>query len=83
MKNAAIEIVMVADNEISVFYEEVDGKMNLKVNQNLSDWTVELVFPKSKFEGLSETGNFTEVASSKNWVYQSNDANIEITLQKK
>lgn len=82
-KNATIENVKVADNEISVFYEETDGKMNLNVNQNLSDWTVELVFPKSKFEGLSQTGNFTEVTSSENWIYQSNDATIEITLQKK
>lgn len=82
-KNAAIEHVKVADNEISVFYEEKDGLLNLKVDQKLSDWTIEIVLPKSKFEGLSETGNFTEAASSEYWIYQSKGTNMSITLQKK
>lgn len=81
--NASIENVKVADNEISVFYDEKDGSVNLKVDQNLSDWTVEFVFPKSEFDGLSDAGNFTVIDSTENWVYQFKGAHIDFTLQKK
>ncbi|MEZ4851552.1 MAG: hypothetical protein R3B93_23670 [Bacteroidia bacterium] len=55
---ASLENVMIADNEVSVFYEKGDGQLKLKVEQKNPEWELEIVFPEK------EDGKTCEVMES-------------------
>ena len=42
---ASLENIAVGENEISVFYEKENGGIQIQVQQQKSDWTIELVYP--------------------------------------
>ena len=46
--NASLENVLIADNTISVYYTKSDGLLTLKVEQENSDWEVEIILPKEE-----------------------------------
>jgi hypothetical protein len=47
---ATLENVEIADNSVSVFYNRNEGEVELKVVQQNTNWTVEIVIPKTDFK---------------------------------
>ena len=52
--DVALENVRVAENEISVFYKNVGGKLELEVVQTNPDWTIQLELPKGEYNLMGE-----------------------------
>jgi len=50
--NASMENVEIADNSVSVFYNQSEGKVELKVLQQNTNWTLKIVIPKIDFESF-------------------------------
>ncbi len=77
--SASIENVVVAENEISVFYEKKDKSIAVKVTQSESDWTMEIVLPKPENENYEIIKGNAEMTIDENQtIYRSNDPIIEI-----
>ncbi|WP_019669141.1 glucosidase family protein [Eudoraea adriatica] len=77
--SASIENVMVAENKISVFYEKKDKSIAVKVTQSESDWTLEVVLPKTENENYELIKGKAEITTDENQIfYHSNDPIIEI-----
>ena len=47
--NASLENIKVADNEISVYFKNTNGKLSLEVLQTNPDWTIQLELPKGEY----------------------------------
>jgi glycogen debranching enzyme len=79
--NASLENVQVGENEISVFYERTDKKLNIKVMQIKPDWELECVIPKSKITSYKVLqGNQEVEETSSDYRFFSNANMIEIEL---
>jgi glycogen debranching enzyme len=77
--SASIENVMVAENKISVFYEKKDKSIAVKVTQSESDWTLEVVLPKTENENYELIKGKAEITTDENQIfYHSKDPFIEI-----
>ena len=77
--SASIENVVVAENEISVFYEKKDKSIAVKVTQSENDWTMEVVLPKPVNENYEIIKGNAEMTIDENQtIYRSNDPIIEI-----
>lgn len=67
---ASLESVTVGDNEISIWYENKNGKLQIKVQQSNPGWQIKLILPKDDYsttegnpEIISEGGFQTFVTS--------------------
>lgn len=47
--DVALENVKVADNEISFFYKNVNGKLKIEILQTKPNWTIQLELPKGDY----------------------------------
>jgi glycogen debranching enzyme len=47
---ATLENVEIADNSVSIFYNRNEGEVELKVVQQNTNWTLEIVIPKTDFK---------------------------------
>lgn len=45
---ASLENVIIADNQISIHYKKDKGRISVKVLQQNSDWTIDIIFPKKR-----------------------------------
>lgn len=43
--DASLENVVIGDNQVSVFYSNINGLLKLKVDQQQPDWTMKILFP--------------------------------------
>jgi len=62
--DASLENVMIADNTVSVFYKKSGGEISLKVVQQNSDWTIDIILPrnaKPDFKLVKGEGTSTRV----------------------
>src|SRR5690606_2513027 len=44
--HASLENVKIGDNEISIWYEDKDGELQIKVQQSKSDWSIVVDLPQ-------------------------------------
>ncbi|WPP48441.1 alpha-L-rhamnosidase-related protein [Catalinimonas niigatensis] len=51
-----LENIKIGENEISVSFLQSDESLNLTILQALADWTIELAFPKGKYQNLQLNG---------------------------
>ncbi len=81
--NASLENVLVADNAISVFYTKSDGLLTLRVEQENSDWEVEIIIPKednkNSFE-VTKSSVEPEIVDGK-YVFDSKASTSEFVLK--
>lgn len=56
----------IADNEISIFYQKTDGQIALNIEQENSDWTIEVVLNDM-------TGKTAQIAGNKMEEHQEGD----------
>jgi hypothetical protein len=60
-KKASLENVIIADNEVSIYYDRTETHLHLKVDQINPDWTIDIVLPRiegvdySTMEGHNST----------------------------
>ncbi|WP_343488149.1 trehalase family glycosidase [Allomuricauda sp. d1] len=57
---ASLENVKVADNSISVFFSENDGKFNIKIHQINPEWTLKVMLPKDSYVIENDDVQITE-----------------------
>ena len=80
--SASLENVLIADNEISIFYKEDKNGVNLQVTQQNPDWTLEIFLPELKngtyklVKGSAEQSNADGRAK-----FSSSSAKLEIQAQ--
>ncbi|MEJ1221763.1 alpha-L-rhamnosidase-related protein [Sediminicola sp. 1XM1-17] len=72
---ASLEDVVIADNKLSIFYEKSKSDISLKVVQQNTDWTIDIVFPMNK-DNVKH-----RIISSPTDVKSSSDAYIITTKQ--
>ncbi|MDX1544950.1 MAG: glycogen debranching protein, partial [Christiangramia sp.] len=67
---ASLENVKIGDNQVSVHYKIIDGKLNLEIQQDQKDWEIEVILPKKNYDlsgGVLQTfnnGQFRIIATS-------------------
>lgn len=52
-KKASLENVIIADNEVSIYYDRTETHLHLKVDQINPNWTIEIILPR--IEGVDYT----------------------------
>ncbi len=52
---ASLENVRIGDNNISIHYKKVDGKLNLEIEQEKEGWEIEVHLPIQKYETSGKT----------------------------
>ncbi|MEL7004771.1 MAG: glycogen debranching protein, partial [Bacteroidota bacterium] len=67
---ASLENVLIADNSISVFYTKQEDQIVLRVEQNNSDWEVELVLPEIYEEVRYEVEESTSQTEMENGFFR-------------
>ena len=81
--NASLENVLIADNTISVYYTKSDGLLTLRVEQENSDWEVEIIIPKkdniNSFE-VTKSSVEPEIVDGK-YVFDSKASTTELVLK--
>ena len=81
--NASLENVLIADNTISVYYTKSDGLLTLRVEQENSDWEVEIILPKedniNSFE-VTKSSVEPEIVDGK-YVFDSKASTTELVLK--
>jgi len=55
--NAALENVEIADNKVSIFYNSSGNEVELKIQQENTNWTMEIVVPKADFNSYEVDQN--------------------------
>ena len=61
---ASLENVKIGDNQVSVHYKIIDGKLNLEIQQDQKDWEIEVILPKKNYDlsgGVLQTFNNDQV----------------------
>ena len=79
--NAALENVIINDNEVSVFYEKAEGKLRLKVTQTDADYTLQIMLPKNRFE--VESSSIEPSILSDQYEFLTKELTVEIVLRTK
>lgn len=83
--NASLENVLIADNTISIFYTKSIGLLTLRVEQENSDWEVEIILPKedniNSFE-VTKSSVEPEIVNGK-YVFDSKALITELVLKYK
>ena len=79
---ASLENVIIADNEVSVFYEVDNNGLNIRITQLSPEWAIEVVLPKLKNgEYTLLKGEADRSASSTQAVFSSSSTELEIQAQ--
>lgn len=65
-ENASLENVQIADNQISIFYNKSEGLLTVKVDQENTDWEVEVAIAKTE-------GSVTYRVTKSNVAFQNED----------
>jgi len=77
--SATLENVIIANNNISVFFEKKDKITTVKVTQSENDWTLEIVLPKIANGDYEIVKGKAEITTTENQIfYLSKDPIIEV-----
>ncbi|MEX0288347.1 MAG: glycogen debranching protein [Flavobacteriaceae bacterium] len=81
-KNASLEHVMIADNEVSVFYEDGKDGLNIQITQQNPEWTLEVILPEPENgEYHLVKGEAKQSKSGTDNLFTSSSVGLEIQLQ--
>ncbi|APG59400.1 glycogen debranching protein [Christiangramia salexigens] len=76
--HAALENVLMADNEVSVYYEtETNGRSIYRIEKTNTAWTVKLVLPFARYEIISEGVSKTQ--DGDNIIFESSKNTVVIS----
>ncbi|WP_350290979.1 glycogen debranching protein [uncultured Croceitalea sp.] len=78
---ASLENVKIGENEISIYYSKESDKLNLKINQTNSNWSIKLKTPKNlryKSEAITTIGKRSEKIND--YLIESDDEGINVTF---
>jgi len=80
--NVSLENVETVDNSISVFYTKSDGELELKVLQENSNWTLEIVIPKKDFKNYEVDQSKVTVEDNGNqMIFKTTDIETVVKLK--
>lgn len=79
-KEASLENVLIADNEISVYYESSPEAITYKIIQTNPEWTIKVDLPKAEYIVLDE--NISREEKEERIQFLSNSNSIEIIRKK-
>lgn len=79
-KEASLENVLIADNEISVYYESSPEAITYKIIQTNPEWTIKVDLPKAEYIVLDE--NISREEKEERIQFLSNSKSIEIIRKK-
>lgn len=78
----SIENVAVNDNDVSVFYNKIDGKTHLKIVQTNTNWTIDIKLPKSKISNYTIVSDQTKTIETDAEIsFVSNNKIIELNFE--
>ncbi|GGG37112.1 hypothetical protein GCM10011414_03110 [Croceivirga lutea] len=77
-KNASLENIKVADNEISIYYKKVDKQLAIEVKQTNDSWTIQLELPKNIYQ---VTGDSEEKTIENTSIFSTQSQQIRITTK--
>ncbi|MCM8571069.1 glycogen debranching protein [Gramella jeungdoensis] len=66
--HASLENVKIGDNQISVYHKITDGKLNLEIHQDKTDWEIEVILPEKNYD---VTGGAVKASENKVRVFSS------------
>jgi len=79
---ATLENVEIADNKISIFYKNIENKMELKITQTNPDWLLEIPIKKGKIKEFEvRSGKVDILEQEDQFIFSSKDSIMEIDLQ--
>lgn len=79
---ATLENVQIGDNKISVYFSKKDGETTVNVTQSLSNWEIEIIFPKDKYTSFEvQDGTTAEPNSIINYHFVSKEKVALVTLK--
>ncbi|WP_418497518.1 glycogen debranching protein [Flagellimonas sp.] len=62
--HASLENVKIGDNEISIWYEDKDGELQIKVQQSKSDWSIVVDLPQGDYQIMEGEAQVTSSGKS-------------------
>ena len=77
---AALENVIVEDNEISIYYERIEGITNFKAVQRNEEWTLKVVFPTNEKFNYEIVDGKLDATINQNAIYSANAKSIELKI---
>lgn len=77
-KNASLENIKVADNEISIYYKKVDKQLAIEVKQTNDSWTIQLELPKNNYLVI---GDSEEKTIENTTIFSTQSQQIRITTK--
>lgn len=75
-ENASLENIKVADNEISVYYKNVDNHLEIEVKQTKDNWTIQLELPRNSY---LVSGEVEEKVIGNSSIFSTNSKELRIT----
>ncbi len=83
-EEASLENVIISDNTVSIFYNNSDGFLKLKIVQQNPDWVVDIVLPEKKGEMTYEVieSSVKYKKHENQFIFSSNITTTELILKK-